>query len=266
MQAELKADKLRVEVYSSRTELGRAAAQQVAAKMEQLIGEKESISMVFAAAPSQNEFLAELCKCGLEWQRVSAFHMDEYAGLSADAPQSFRRFLDEHLFDAVKPGQVHTLKGDAADPEAECKRYADLLRAHPPDIVCAGIGENGHLAFNDPHVADFKDPELVKIVELDSASRQQQVNDGCFETLAEVPTHALTLTLPALTNAAYMSVVVPGTAKADAVKATLYAPVAPDCPATILRQHPHAVLLIDKEAVAHLNTQVFDKGVETVSQ
>jgi len=251
--AELTKDKLKVEVYEDRAALGQAAAAQVAIMMRQRLAEQETISMVFAAAPSQNEFLAELCKAeNLDWQRVTAFHMDEYVGLTAEAPQSFRRFLKEHLFDAVKPGQIHYLKGDVSDAVAECQRYADLLTAQPPSIVCAGIGENGHLAFNDPHIADFNDSLLVKVVDLDAASRQQQVNDECFEQLADVPTRALTVTVPALTNAQSMFVVVPGKTKANAVHQTLNAAVSTDCPATILRQHKGAVLLVDRDAASQL--------------
>ena len=245
---------LKVEVYASRAALGRAAAKGVAARMREALSEKERVSMVFAAAPSQNEFLAALRETAdLDWSRVTAFHMDEYVGLSADAPQSFRKFLDDHLFGAVQPGVIHYLAGDAPDPEGECRRYAALLAAQPPAIVCAGIGENGHLAFNDPHIADFDDPLLVKVVELDAASRQQQVNDDCFEKLEDVPTHALTVTIPALTRARHLSVVVPGTAKAEAVEATLHAPVSPAYPATILRRHAGAVLLLDVDAATRLN-------------
>ena len=246
-------EKLKVEVYPDRGALGRAAAEQVAAKMREMLDKQERVSMVFAAAPSQNEFLAALRKTeDIDWQRVAAFHMDEYVGLRDNAPQSFRKFLKDHLFDIVQPGLIHYLNGDAPDPEEECQRYAELLAEHPPMIVCAGIGENGHLAFNDPHIADFEDPLLVKVVALDLASRQQQVNDGCFENLDEVPTHALTVTIPALTNARFLSVVVPGAAKAAAVAATLHAPISPACPATVLRRHPGAVLRMDGDAAAQL--------------
>ncbi|NLE76851.1 MAG: glucosamine-6-phosphate deaminase, partial [Chloroflexi bacterium] len=144
-------EKLQVEVFATRAHLGAAAADDAAAQMRVLIREQGTVRMVFAAAPSQNEFLAELGRLpGIDWGRVVAFHMDEYVGLGPDAPQSFARFLREHLFQRVRPGQVHYLNGLAPDPQAECSRYAALLAQAPIDIVCAGIGENGHLAFNDP--------------------------------------------------------------------------------------------------------------------
>jgi glucosamine-6-phosphate deaminase len=209
--------------------------------------------MVFASAPSQDEFLATLsCRTDIAWDRVVAFHMDEYIGLPADAPQSFGRFLRERLFDKAQPGEVHFIDGQASDPEAECHRYTGLLQAHPVDIVCAGIGENGHLAFNDPHVADFSDPLLVKVVELDKVSRTQQVHDGCFPDLESVPTHALTMTMPALTAARSVFAMVPGPTKAQAIRDTLEGLIGPHCPATILREHPDAVLFIDQDSASLL--------------
>lgn len=258
---EMRVDQLKVEIYEDRAAMGRAAAQRVAGWMRQILGEQEQVSMIFAAAPSQNEFLAELCQIeDLEWDRVVAMHMDEYIGLPADAPQAFGNFLRERLFDIVKPGMVYYLNGNAADLEVECQRYTELLKQNSVDIVCAGIGENGHLAFNDPHVADFDDPELVpapdrvqvKVVKLDHRCREQQVHDGCFAQLGDVPAHALTLTIPALMADRSISCVVPGPTKAEAVKRTLRGPVSTECPATILRQHDNAVLFIDQESAARL--------------
>src|SRR5690606_3408654 len=175
-------DKLKVQVYSSRSDMGRAAAASTAARMKQLLNEKDRIRMVFAAAPSQNEFLQALTEDKeLDWSRVTAFHMDEYIGLAKDAPQRFSQFLKDSLFDKVKPGELHLIDGSNGDEE-ECRRYSELLKEAPIDIVCLGIGENGHIAFNDPPVANFEDPDLMKPVELDDACRQQQVNDGCFPT------------------------------------------------------------------------------------
>jgi len=215
----IKIDQLAVEIYASRGDLGSAAAQAVAERMRILLNQQDQVRMVFAAAPSQNEFLAELGTLpGLDWQRVTALHMDEYVGLGADAPQSFVRFLRDHLFDKVKPGVVHYLNGLATDLEAECQRYSGLINEAPIDIVCAGIGENGHLAFNDPPYADFDDPKTVKVVKLALRSREQQVHDGCFPRLDAVPTRALTLTIPALMAASHIHCIVPGPTKAEAVR------------------------------------------------
>ncbi|HZQ10017.1 MAG TPA: glucosamine-6-phosphate deaminase [Anaerolineae bacterium] len=242
-------DSLHVQVYSTRALMGRAAARDVAAKIRELIAGRSELAMIFAAAPSQNEFLAELSTLdGIPWQRITAFHMDEYVGLSSEHPQSFGSFLRERIFGRVPFGTVHYLNGDAPDPAAECERYASLLRAMPPDIVCLGIGENGHIAFNDPDVADFDDPLLVKLVDLDERSRVQQVHDGCFPTLEQVPKQALTLTIPALTMAPWMFCVVPGPTKTAAVKATLLGPITEECPATVLRMHPGATLYLDRAA------------------
>jgi glucosamine-6-phosphate deaminase len=206
------------------------------------------VRMAFAAAPSQEEFLAALVtEPELDWARVTAFQLDEYVGLPAEAPERFGHFLRTRLFDQVRPGEVHLIgaAANAAAATEECRRYADLLAAAPLDIVCLGIGENGHLAFNDPPVADFLDPARVKLVELDDACRRQQVNDGCFPTLAQVPTHAITLTIPTLLSGAMLSAVVPGPAKRVAVRRTLSGPIETACPASILRTHPACTLYLD---------------------
>jgi glucosamine-6-phosphate deaminase len=189
-------DNIHVRIFDTRDELGKAAAMAVAETIRQLLATRPVINMVFAAAPSQNEFLAALIGQPLDWDRINAFHMDEYLGLGPDAPQSFGYYLRTHLFEKVPFQSVHLFNGLAAHPQAECQRYAALLEAHPTDILCLGIGENNHLAFNDPPVADFHDPAAVKIVSLDADCRQQQVNDGCFPTLADVPKQALTITIP----------------------------------------------------------------------
>jgi len=248
VQEKLKVDQLGVEIYATREDMGVAAGRAVAARMRMLLKQKARVRMVFAAAPSQNEFLAELARSpDLDWGRVVALHMDEYVGMSPDEPQSFVRYLREHLYDKVRPGIVHVLNGLAPDPAAECERYARLVNEAPIDILCAGIGENGHLAFNDPP-ADFDDPATVKIVDLALACREQQVHDGCFPDLESVPRQAFTLTVPALMSARYAFCVVPGPTKARAVRDTLLEPICPDCPATILRRHPSAVLHVDAES------------------
>lgn len=209
--------------------------------------------MIFAAAPSQNEFLEALCQdARVDFSRVVAFHMDEYVGLPADAPQGFGNFLRQRLFGRVPFKRVHYLNGGAADPEAECARYAALLREKPIDIVCMGIGENGHIAFNDPHAADLNDPRDVKVVELDGVCRMQQVHDGCFARLEDVPTRALTLTASRLRRAGHHFCIVPAATKRAAVRRALYGPVENACPATALRLCSDARLFLDQDSAGDL--------------
>ncbi len=254
--AEFTVDLLRVKVYEDRSQLGRAAAADVAGAIDARRKEAERVNIIFAAAPSQDEFLAGLlAHNGIDWSRIVGFHMDEYLGLTADHPASFRRYLSEHIFRlaGLPEERLRLIPGEQAErPLQTCLVYEDLLLSQPTDIVCAGIGENGHLAFNDPPVADFLDPVLVKVVRLDEACRTQQVHDGCFESLDDVPTHAFTLTIPALLRAPVMAVIVPGPRKADAVHATLHGPIREVCPASALRQHPGAVLYLDRESAKHV--------------
>jgi glucosamine-6-phosphate deaminase len=179
---------------------------------------------------------------------VTVFHLDEYVGLSNEAPESFGYFLREKLFEKVHPGNVYYLNGMAGDLETECKRYADLLKEHPLDVACIGIGENGHLAFNDPPFADFQDPLIVKIVEIGLISRQQQVHDGCFKNLQEVPQRAITLTISAILSAKFIYCMVPAHSKAEAVRRTLQEPISTDCPASILRKCENAILFLDNDS------------------
>ena len=249
---EINKDKLNVKIYSGRPELGSAAAEILTAKISELLKTKEYINIIFASAPSQNEFLAELLYKNIEWNRINAFHMDEYIGLHPDASQGFGNFLKDRLFTKVNCREVNYLNGNATDPQDECKRYSDLLIKYPTDIVCLGIGENTHLAFNDPHVADFNDPLIVKVVDLDQDCRSQQVNDGCFATIDDVPTHALTITMPALFKSTFAYAIVPGKFKANAIFHTLNSDISELYPSTILRRHDHAVLFIDEDSASKL--------------
>jgi glucosamine-6-phosphate deaminase len=250
--SEFTVDKLRVSVYEDRAATGRAASFDVAAAIAARQTAAGRANVVFAAAPSQDEFLAGLVSNkGIDWSRVHAYHMDEYLGVEENHSTSFRRYLIEHLFGFVglDAGRLHLIPGEqTARPLRTCLEYEDVLRGHPTDIVCAGIGENGHLAFNDPPVADFLDPVLVKVVRLDQACREQQVHDDCYATIDEVPTHAYTLTMPALLSAPIVSVVVPGPRKAQAVLATLKGPISESCPASALRRHVGARLYLDRES------------------
>jgi glucosamine-6-phosphate deaminase len=178
--------------------------------------------------------------------------MDEYLGIADHHPASFRRFLREHVVQKVKPGTCHYLAGDALEAIRESDRYGDLLRAQPIDLCCLGIGENGHLAFNDPPVADFQDPRAVKLVRLDDACRRQQVGEGAFPDLDAVPPYAFTLTIPTLCAARRLVCVVPERRKADAVRRALQGPVDTGCPASILRRQPHATLYLDADSASGL--------------
>lgn len=242
---ELIKDKLKVKIFDTRSEMGFTAARMVSEKVRELLQDKEYVSIIFASAPSQNEFLAALRQMEVDWSRINAFHMDEYVGLDKNSPQGFGNFLKDRLFTKVPLREVHYLNGNADDLEEECNRYAQLLKKYPTDIVCLGIGENTHLAFNDPHVALFNDPKNVKVVELDRKCRLQQINDGCFASIEEVPTHALTITIPALLKSTYAYAVVPGELKASAIYHTLNSDIEEKYPSTILRKHPNAVLFID---------------------
>lgn len=255
MIANFQADQLLVRVYPDRTAMGAAAAELVIARIGMLLQQKSTVNIIFAAAPSQNEFLAALREAPVDWTRVNAFHMDEYVGLPADAPQGFGNFLRRALFGHLHFANVFYIDGNNSNLAGECQRYSELLRTMPPDIVCMGIGENGHLAFNDPPVADFHDPYLVKSVLLDQACRQQQVNDGCFAWLEEVPQRAITLTIPALMQAPFICCVVPGPTKARAVYNTLQQPILAGFPSTILRTHRNAVLLLDQQAAEQIALQ-----------
>lgn len=241
-------DQLQVEVYEERQAMGHAAARAVATKMQELLLRKDSIRMVFASAPSQNEFLSALCSIDeIDWSRVTAFHMDEWIGLSEEAPQRFGTFIKRNLFDIVHPSVVHLIDSKNT-PEFECDRYGRLLETDEIDIICLGIGENGHIAFNDPPVAKFDDPTFMKPVVLDEICRNQQLHDGPFPSIDDVPTHGITMTVPALMSGQYLFCIVPGPRKTQAIHRTLSEPVTEACPASILRRHPHAILFLDKEA------------------
>lgn len=253
MYKELVADKLRVRIYPDRQAMGQGAAEDIAAAIRRVLARKECCNMIFAAAPSQNEVLAALAADkSIDFTRINAFHMDEYCGLAQNAPQGFGNFLRTAIFSKAPFRSVHYINGSAADIEAECARYSALLEKYPTDIVCLGIGENGHIAFNDPPVADFHDPVLCKQVALDPICRQQQVNDGCFASIDLVPTHALTLTVPALFRGKELFCVVPATTKANAVQATVRGSIGEHCPATVMRNHDAAILYLDPDSAAKL--------------
>lgn len=249
----MKFGKLPVDVYADEQAMGRAAADVAARTLRDSLNERGEANIILATGNSQLAFLKALRETQIvDWSRVRVFHMDEYVGIDPDHPASFPKFLQQHFLDFVDVGAFYPMAGDPDRIESICKDYADLLRKHPADLVALGFGENGHLAFNDPPYADFDDPSWVKVVKLDDVSRRQQVGEGHFATLADVPKHAITLTIPALLAPSKVLCIVPEARKADAVLACLTEPVREDVPGTILREVEHARLFIDMESASKL--------------
>ncbi len=246
-------DELTVEVCDDVEALARAAAHDAAEALRDAIDARGEANVMLATGNSQLAFLARLVEeRGIAWERVRAFHMDEYVGLAPTHPASFQRYMRERVASHLPVKEFHYLAGDTGDATAEAARYAALLHANPLDLCCCGIGENGHLAFNDPPVADFDDPLDVKIVALDMASRRQQVGEGHFATVDDVPTHAITVTIPALLRARRLLAIVPERRKAHAVRAALTGPITTECPASVLRRLAHATLYLDAESASLL--------------
>jgi glucosamine-6-phosphate deaminase len=238
-------------VAKSRAAMGKKAAEDIADELRRRLLYQQSVRMIFAAAPSQSEMLTALILIpDIDWSRVTAFHMDEYLGLASEAPQRFGLWLGRAIFDRLPFAAVHLLE-PGTDPEATAAEYADRLAESPIDIVCCGIGSNGHLAFNDPP-ADLNDPFDVKVVKLDTACRQQQVDDRCFDRFGDVPTHALTLTIPRLLAADRIFCCVPGAFKKTAVRRALQDPISGLVPATALRTHSNWSLYLDEDSAADL--------------
>ena len=250
-----KIDELQVYMADSREEMGRLSGQDAASMIKILLQEKEELNVMFAAAPSQDDVLAELVSDpDIDWGRINAFHMDEYLGLSNEAPQKFGNYLRKRIFDKVTFKQVFYIDSDS-EPQKEADRYEGILQEHPLDVCILGVGENGHLAFNDPGEANFCDTHFVKTVTLDVKCRQQQVNDGCFETFEEVPEKALTVTIPGLLQAKAMFCVVLTSNKAEAVKNMLTGKVDCSCPASVLRTKKGARLYLDPRAAEQLSIE-----------
>jgi glucosamine-6-phosphate deaminase len=247
-------DALTVEVFPSNEELGRAAAEQAAKIIADAVEAQGLANVMLATGNSQLQFLKSLRKHPkVPWIRVQLFHMDEYLGMTADHPASFRRFLNTHIVREVNPAAFYGISGEADDTEAECHRYERLLREYPIDLCCMGFGENGHIAFNDPPYADFSDDQWVKVVELDEVSRRQQVSEGHFASLEDVPKQAITATIPGLLAAKRIIAVVPEQRKAQAVRNALLGEISERCPASILRQVPTATLYLDGESASLLH-------------
>ncbi|MCX8154934.1 MAG: glucosamine-6-phosphate deaminase [Verrucomicrobiae bacterium] len=252
-----KVEALAVRVYDSQPAMAAAAAAEVRDYLAAVLAAQGQARVILASAASQEQFLAALTALpGVEWGRVRLFHMDEYLGISAEHPASFRRFLRERVELKVRPLAFHYIQGEALEPLQEIERYTALLSEGPVDLCCLGIGENGHIAFNDPPVADFADRRVMKLVQLDERCRRQQVGEGAFPNLAAVPQYAYTLTVPALCAARKMVCVVPERRKAEAVRLALAGPVSTQCPASILRRQPQAVLYLDAESAAELSPEL----------
>jgi glucosamine-6-phosphate deaminase len=254
---ETRVGELGISVFESNEQLGQAAALEAAAVIRDAAESRGVANVILATGNSQLTFLAALRQeRQIPWSQVNIFHMDEYIGIAPDHPASFPRFLQRHLLDYIAPHAFYPVPGQAEDRERACKEYEALLRAHPADLCALGYGENGHLAFNDPPFADFDDPVWVKVVKLDDTSRQQQVGEGHFATIAEVPTHAMTLTIPALLAARRVLAIVPEARKAKAVARALCGPITEECPGSILRAAPHARLFLDQDSAKEYLAQV----------
>jgi len=248
-----KIDAATVLIYPTINEMSCAVAAQAAAILKDAISQRGSARMIIGTGTSQEEFIRALARTpGVEWRQVEVFHMDEYLGMRASDPASFVRWVKTNFGDIVHPGKVYYMNGGALDVEEECRRYGSLLCSGPINLSCLGFGENGHLAFNDPHVADFSDPVPVKRVELDKHCRMQQVGEGHFPNLEAVPREAITITCPILVGAEHVICCVPERRKAEAVRAALEGPVSPTCPASLVRTHRGALVFLDEEAASLL--------------
>lgn len=250
---QFKVDKLNVVIEDTNEMMGKTAAKAIAKELIALGKTKDTIRVMFAAAPSQNTTLAALLEeKNVPWEKIEAFHMDEYVGISPKQSQSFRNFLNVAIFEKKPFKAVHLIPADAPDTVKAAADYEALLREKPLDMVVLGIGENGHIAFNDPPFSKFDDEHYTRIIDMAERSRIQQVNDGCFAKLDDVPKSAITVTIPAFRAAGALHCVVPNNRKAQAVKDTLQGPITESCPASILRTHDNATLYIDAESASLL--------------
>lgn len=246
-------DGLRVRIFPTTTDLAAAAAGDTAAALKMAITERDRARIIIGTGSSQDAFLDCLTRWpGIDWNAVEFFHMDEYLGMAMSHPASFRSYLKERVNDVVQPAASHYLEGDATEPLKAMRQYAEALASAPIDVCCLGIGENGHIAFNDPDVAEFEDPEPLKIVKLDEKCRQQQVGEGHFPDAHAVPTYAITLTIPTLCNVGRIIAVVPDRRKAEAVAASLEGPIDTACPASFLRRQSPATLYLDADSASLL--------------
>jgi glucosamine-6-phosphate deaminase len=242
-----------VQIYASPQELGNAAAQKAVEIISAALERHGKARVIAATGNSQIPLIEELVRHSVNWGGVELFHMDEYIGLSANHPSSFRYWIRTRLVEKVRPGKVFYIDGDAADLEAEIERYSQLLLAEPIDVAFVGFGENGHIAFNDPSTADFNDSDTVKEVALDEACRKQQVGEKHFKDIDSVPGQAVTITCTGLLRASHWVCCVPEARKAEAVRNALTGPISETCPASLVRRHPSACLYLDKDSASQLS-------------
>lgn len=246
-------DKIQVRVFQDKAAMGEAAAGFVSQHLQEAIQKNGTANLILATGTSQFPFLEALKKIDIDWGQITVFHLDEYIGLTEEHPASFRKYLKERILDEVHPGKIYFLNGDDENLATVIKNYETLLDNHPVDVACIGIGENGHIAFNDPPVADFNDPHTVKVVDLDIACRMQQLGEGWFPTFEDVPGKALSLTIPAIMKSRVISCFVPDERKSTAVYNTLYSEISTTCPASILRKHPDTVLWLDQDSASKIS-------------
>jgi glucosamine-6-phosphate deaminase len=245
---------IKLEIHQDKKAAGEAAARAAAKALEQMNHDQDEISVIFATGASQLDMLRALTSMpDLPWKKVHGFHLDEYVGIAENHPASFRRYLRENLTERVPMAEFFEIDGSTSDPDRVRREYVQKLNAANPQLCLLGIGENGHLAFNDPPEANFHDPEAMKVVTLDRACRQQQLSEGWFERFEDVPERALTLTIPTLFKVPKLIVSVPGHRKAQSVRRTLEEPISTACPSTILRTHPDVTLYLDSESASQLN-------------
>ena len=248
-----KADDLSVQVFNALDDLASDAALEVNSFLRDTLKEKGSAAVILATGNSQIQFLKKLVSLeGVDWSKITLFHMDEYLGIDQNHKASFRRYLRERVQTLVRPKEFHFINGDVDLPLEECDRYETLLKAQPIDLCCLGVGENGHLAFNDPPVARFEEKRSIKLVKLDDACKMQQVREGHFPGLDAVPPYAFTLTIPALCSARKMICIAPEKRKAEAIRNALKGPISTNCPASFLRRQKHCSLLLDHDSASLL--------------
>ncbi|MCT7948652.1 glucosamine-6-phosphate deaminase [Ancylothrix sp. C2] len=245
---------LRVQIYGSAAEMAEHSAQIAGEYLQEILKQKNSANIILATGQSQIEFLQNLvAKAELDWSKITLFHLDEYLGIDANNPASFRYYLREKVEKLVKPKEFYYLEGDTNQPLQECERYSQLLQAYPSDLVCLGIGDNGHIAFNEPAVADFEDPKTVKLVKLESTTRLQLLNGGDFPEIELVPQYAFTLTIPVICAAKKILCFAPKKRKAKIIQTILESSITPKIPASILRNQPQATLFLDNDSASILN-------------
>lgn len=244
-------DKLSVQIYSCEVDLAEDVAEIAQNYLQSVLQKNGSAAILLATGNSQIKFLEKLVALdGIDWSRITCFHLDEYLGISGEHAASFRYYLRERVQKLVKPKEFHYIEGDTLEPLRECDRYTRLLQAQPIDLCCLGVGDNGHLAFNEPAVANFQDPYTVKLVKLDRVNHQQQVNQGHFPNLESVPKYAFTVTIPTICAARKIFCIISGRHKAKIVQKMLQGNITTDCPASILRKQPQTTLFLDKDAAA----------------